>query len=225
MKYVCTICGYVYDEAEQKVPFSDLPDSWICPLCGAPKALFVKQENGAAPEPETAARPPASSAKKTAPDSDNDVLKKLTPGELSALFSNLAKSCEKQYQEEAKNCFQKIADYFEDSAPDESDADINRLSDLIRADLDENYKTLKSVSDSQGDRGAARVVVWGEKATRIAKSLVDRYIREGGAFMRNTGFYVCTVCGFLYVGDAPPERCPVCRVPAWRFEKIAGRAS
>ena len=39
-KYVCKICGYVYDEANEKVKFDDLPDDWKCPLCGAPKSMF-----------------------------------------------------------------------------------------------------------------------------------------------------------------------------------------
>lgn len=45
MKFDCTICGYVYDEAKEKVPFKDLPDSWTCPLCGAPKSAFVPLED------------------------------------------------------------------------------------------------------------------------------------------------------------------------------------
>lgn len=45
MKYVCTICGYVYNELKEKVPFKDLPDSWTCPLCGAPKSTFVPLED------------------------------------------------------------------------------------------------------------------------------------------------------------------------------------
>lgn len=42
--------------------------------------------------------------------------------------------------------------------------------------------------------------------------------------LENTGVYVCTVCGFVFVGDAPPEQCPVCKVPSWKFEKIEGGA-
>ena len=35
MKYVCKICGYVYDPAEHDgVEFADLPDDWTCPMCG-----------------------------------------------------------------------------------------------------------------------------------------------------------------------------------------------
>lgn len=39
-KYRCKICGHIYDDAKEKVKFEDLPDDWVCPLCGVPKALF-----------------------------------------------------------------------------------------------------------------------------------------------------------------------------------------
>ncbi len=41
-KFRCPVCGYVYDEEEQEVKFSDLPDNWICPVCGEAKAEFIK---------------------------------------------------------------------------------------------------------------------------------------------------------------------------------------
>ena len=31
MRYICSICGYVYDEEKEGVPFSGLPDTWVCP--------------------------------------------------------------------------------------------------------------------------------------------------------------------------------------------------
>lgn len=40
-KWVCTVCGYVYDE---EIPFEELPDDWVCPLCGVDKTLFELQE-------------------------------------------------------------------------------------------------------------------------------------------------------------------------------------
>ena len=40
MKYVCTICGYVYDEEQEGVKFEDLPEDWKCPLCGVGKDMF-----------------------------------------------------------------------------------------------------------------------------------------------------------------------------------------
>jgi len=40
-KWVCTVCGYVYDGSQG--PFEDLPDTWTCPQCGAPKSKFKKR--------------------------------------------------------------------------------------------------------------------------------------------------------------------------------------
>ena len=42
-KYVCSICGYVYDPAEHDgIAFEDLPDDWKCPRCKQPKSKFNK---------------------------------------------------------------------------------------------------------------------------------------------------------------------------------------
>ena len=50
-KYVCSVCGYVYDpekgDPEQGVKpgtrFADLPADWCCPVCGAKKDQFEKE--------------------------------------------------------------------------------------------------------------------------------------------------------------------------------------
>ena len=38
--WVCTICGFEYDDAKEQVPFENLPDDWVCPLCKHPKSDF-----------------------------------------------------------------------------------------------------------------------------------------------------------------------------------------
>ncbi len=51
-KYVCQVCGYVYDPAEGDpdggvapgTAFEDLPDDWVCPVCGADKSQFEPEE-------------------------------------------------------------------------------------------------------------------------------------------------------------------------------------
>lgn len=51
-KYVCNICGYVYDPeagdpdngVNPGTAFEDLPDDWVCPVCGAEKGDFSKEE-------------------------------------------------------------------------------------------------------------------------------------------------------------------------------------
>ena len=40
MKYVCSVCGYEYDEAVEGVKFEDLPVDYVCPLCGVEKDMF-----------------------------------------------------------------------------------------------------------------------------------------------------------------------------------------
>ena len=42
-KYVCTICGHVFDEEVEGIKFEDLPDNWVCPTCGVGKDMFEKQ--------------------------------------------------------------------------------------------------------------------------------------------------------------------------------------
>ena len=47
-KYVCQVCGYVYDQAAGDpdngapagTPFEKLPADWVCPVCGAGKDQF-----------------------------------------------------------------------------------------------------------------------------------------------------------------------------------------
>jgi glutamate synthase domain-containing protein 2/rubredoxin len=39
-QFRCRVCGYVYDEFEEGGLFADLPDWWVCTVCGAPKAEF-----------------------------------------------------------------------------------------------------------------------------------------------------------------------------------------
>lgn len=38
----CAMCKWLYRENEEGTPFDDLPDSWKCPVCGAPKAEFER---------------------------------------------------------------------------------------------------------------------------------------------------------------------------------------
>ncbi len=50
-KYVCTVCGYVYDPeqgdpdngVEPGTKWEDVPDDWECPVCGASKDDFEKE--------------------------------------------------------------------------------------------------------------------------------------------------------------------------------------
>lgn len=51
-KYRCTVCGYIYDpelgdpdgDIKPGTPFEEVPDTWVCPVCGASKDQFEKEE-------------------------------------------------------------------------------------------------------------------------------------------------------------------------------------
>ena len=211
MKYICQICGYVYDDAKEKVPFAELSDDWKCPLCGAAKSDFKPEANGDEKKVVTAIEPM------------EEDLEKLSAGQLAALCSNLARGCEKQYKQEEADLFKQLADYFTAVVPAVNDASVEKLAKELQTDAN-NYAAVRATADANADRGAARVCVWGEKVTRMLSSLVNRYLNEGEAMLKDTNIWVCTTCGFVYIGDTPPELCPVCKVPDWKFEKIEGRA-
>ena len=207
-QYVCSICGYIYDEAAGG-KWEDLPADWKCPLCGADKSQFREKTEQAAPA--------------TALDKPH-VEKELSAMEMSIICSNLARGCEKQYLPQQAEDFRKLADFFRSKAEPAQDASIQKLLELIEQDLSVGYPYGNAVAAEKPDRGALRCQVWSEKVTRMLDSLLKRYEAEGDKMLANTGVWVCTVCGFVYVGDVAPELCPVCKVPSWKFEKVEGRA-
>jgi rubredoxin len=157
-KYVCSICGFVYDEAvgipeagiAPGTRWEELPDSWVCPLCGATKAEFVEQ--GAK------ARPASDPSNGMASDEADETLREMSAGELSALCSNLAKGCEKQYKHEEAELFHVLADYYEaKSAPRHAQV----FSDLFAFDRTGSVKRVpqcERVSKANADRGALRAL-------------------------------------------------------------------
>ena len=215
--YVCSVCGYVYAE-EKGIPgagiapgtrWEDLPEDWVCPLCGADKSAFR----------EKAAAPVKAAVLPEAPEAERE----LSPLEMSVICSNLARGCEKQYLAKEAEQFTALAEHFRSKAGRET-PDMAALLALVERDLERSYPFAHAVSDREQDRGALRALVWSEKVTNMLKSLLERYAREGERMLEHTGVYVCTICGFIFVGDAPPALCPVCKVPSWKFEKVEGRA-
>ncbi len=47
----CGVCGFVYDEEAEGVLWEDLPDDWVCPVCGASKGEFAELAAAAEPAP------------------------------------------------------------------------------------------------------------------------------------------------------------------------------
>lgn len=52
-RYICTVCGYIYDPADgdpegnvsPRTAFEFLPDDWVCPVCGAATEDFEIDED------------------------------------------------------------------------------------------------------------------------------------------------------------------------------------
>lgn len=207
-QYVCSICGYVYDEAKNG-PWEDLQDDWKCPICGAGKDAFE-------PIGETTESPDKLE--------ETHVEQELSAMEMSIICSNLARGCEKQYMQMESDNFKKLAEFFRTKAMPEPMASTEKLLELIEKDLTIGYPYGNAVASEKSDRGALRCQVWSEKVTRMLQSLLARYQSEGEKMLENTGVWVCSICGFVFVGDNPPKLCPVCKVPAWKFDKIERRA-
>jgi len=217
--YVCPICGYVYEPLEgipdsgiaPATPFSALPEDWVCPICGAEKDMFAPV-GGKAEEADASA--PASAAGK------DDDMREMSALELSALCSNLARGCEKQYKAAEAALYAQLASHFKTGAAAAPDPSIQALVDLIDSDLKEGFAAANAAASEHHNRGALRALTWSEKVSLILKSLLIRYGKEGPGIFANTNVFVCTICGFIYIGDNPPQLCPVCKVPGWKFEKI-----
>ena len=207
-QYVCSICGYVYDEAVSGL-WEALPADWKCPICKAGKEAFRVREE--APQPQAQLEKP-------------HVETELSPMEMSIICSNLARGCEKQYLFPQMEAFQKLADFFRSQVTPPAQATREDLLKLVELDLEVGFPYGKDTAAAVSDRGALRCQVWSEKVTRMLQSLLTRYAAEGEAMLQNTGVWVCSVCGFVYVGDEPPQLCPVCKVPAWKFDRAERRA-
>ncbi len=206
-QYVCSICGYVHDEAKNG-PWEALPADWKCPICKADKSAFAAKQAAGAAEAVQALT----------------AEKELSAMEISIICSNLARGCEKQYMAQQAEDFFQLAEVFRAKVEPAEQADYSKLLELIDKDLNSGYPYANAVAKENSDRGAQRALVWSEKVSRMLQSLLNRYAEEGDAMLEHTGVYVCTVCGFVYVGDSAPELCPVCKVPSWKFEQVKGSA-
>ena len=217
-KYVCSICGFIYDEATgypeggiaPGTKWEDIPGDWVCPLCGAIKDAFKQQNHVTSSTPSI----------QPAVEEGINTLHELCFEELSVLCSNLSKGCEKQYLTEEAELFNQLADYYIRKSTPASDSQISDLIALIEKDLSSAYDTSNQIVIGASDRGALRALTWGEKVTRILSSLLGRYEKQKESLLENTNIYVCEICGFVYIGDIAPEICPVCKVPSLKIAQI-----
>ncbi|MCC6441982.1 MAG: rubredoxin [Armatimonadetes bacterium] len=68
-KWECPVCGFIYDEAAEGIPFEELPDDWECPICGAAKSEF-QPESSASEQPSAEQEPVSAYLRQWARPSD-----------------------------------------------------------------------------------------------------------------------------------------------------------
>ena len=237
-KYVCSICGYIYDEAvgqpgEGIAPGTSwvlLPETWLCPVCGASREdFYLMEEEGKdantsvdKASPHSAALPvdafPTMALETTGTMWSN--------GALGVIFSNLAKGSEKQVLPKISEQFAILADYYSgisvssQETTSSAEDSFTLLQKALAEDLATGYAGASAVASVLPDRGALRSLVWGEKVSKMQTALLSRFEKQQDEMLRNTNLYVCEICGFLYMGDEPPEICPVCKVPSMKIRKV-----
>ncbi len=114
-------------------------------------------------------------------------MKELSPKEMSALCTNLSRGCEKRYEAEKAGLFNELANFFQKTSKPAENPSFEQLLTLIEKDLGESLPNANAVSANAKDRGTLRALVWNEKVTRILKSLLTRYGKEGFTMLWNTG--------------------------------------
>lgn len=213
--FQCSICGYDYDpkvgDPDRGIPpgtrFEDLPDDWVCPVCGTDKVLFHALQDAGQP----VAAAPVAQAAAPADSAMGDAWK-------AAILANLARGYEKQFQAEKAAQYKKLADYY--AACIQPAGDAASLRAALQDDLSKGYAKAFDAARAMKDRGAQRALTWGEKVSRIQDSIVSRLQAKGAADYENSRVFVCDACGFIFIGDAAPDICPVCKVPAFKFDEV-----
>ncbi len=153
-----------------------------------------------------------------------DVMRELSAQELGALCSNLQKACSKQMRSEEAALFGELASFYDQRREALPKAEYRMLLQLINDDLGRAYAEANEQASAAKDRGALRALVWGEKVTKLLKSLLVRYEKQQAGLLENTKVWVCEICGFVYVGEQPPEICPICKVPSFKIHAVQKEA-
>ena len=230
-KFVCSICGYSFNESAglpdkgiaPGTKWEDISDDFVCPLCRAPKSAFNVIDE-AEPGPQPAAAPGSAAPAPGAPAQDQNApapgVGDLSAGEISAIFSSLALGCEKQRLNEEMEAFNKLADYFKSKIAGDCGNTLEDVAKMLAGDMDGGISAATAAAKADADRGALRSLVWSEKVSAMLKSQLDRFLKEGDAMLANTKIYVCDICGLIYTGDTLPEICPVCKVPNFKILEV-----
>lgn len=217
-KWVCKVCGYVYEGEE-------LPEDFICPWCKHGAIDFEKVEE-------------------KIPEGGNKMNLKgsKTEKNLEAAFAgeSMARNKYTYYASKAKkDGFVQIANLFEETANQEKehakmwfkllhDGIAGTETNLIDAAAGENYEwtdMYPTFAKEAREEGFDEIATMFEMVAAVEKAHEDRYKKllenvQGGLVFSRDGdvIWQCTNCGHLHIGKKAPEMCPVCAHPQAYFQ-------
>ena len=140
-KYLCTVCGHVYDEdagdekanIPQKTAFESLPEKWTCPVCGAFQLQFREITDQNKTEETIPKKAPNLSALKN-----------------SVICSNLAKACEKQHKTDSAAVYHSLAREFKEAVPKPDTVSFSALQKECVHDIASLVPIAKKVAEKYG---------------------------------------------------------------------------
>lgn len=97
------------------------------------------------------------------------------------------------------------------------------LRDAVAGEHYENsemYPAFIKDAEAEGDAKALRSFTWANEVEKIHEMLYKEALETLGKPGETYDYYICPVCGYTHARTAP-EKCPICGVPASRFEKIS----
>lgn len=221
-KYICTICGFTYNETvgypkgniAPGTLWDDIPDDWVCPICGVSKGQFKEEHITAKASAENSLNQNSFIIN----NSDYSI------GELSAICSSLSKGCEKQYLFEEAELFNTLASYYKGHMPISDLKNFSSVQLLVQEDLETNYPIANQVASREGDRGSLRSLKWSEQVTRMLSLHLEKVQLQSSIILKESNMYVCEICGFVHIGEECPDICPVCKVPSMKLTQIKREA-
>ena len=223
MRYVCSACGFVYDEEAMGAPFRALPQSWHCPMCAATRGDYRRE--GAADEPAVLPDPYYGSTTR------ENLLKLLADqaGNSGALRS-AAQAARQEGLPAAAQVLSELADY------EAAHADVLRRALCRVGTTAENLSAAREalsarLADYASLVRTAEIEGFGEMAERLhaMQEAEQQMLARLETLQRRVeaGLYVsdapetwhCRACGWQTQSRQAPDVCPLCGSGRTAFER------
>ncbi|MCU0520493.1 MAG: rubrerythrin family protein [Anaerolineae bacterium] len=99
---------------------------------------------------------------------------------------------------------------------------------LVAAAAGENYEVVSMYPDfiadaqAEGQAAAEKSFTWAWEVEKVHEKMYGAALEQlrKGSEPEGLTYWVCNTCGHTHVGDAPPERCPVCQSKATAYSRI-----